>query len=398
MPALTGRLSPTRERMWMTLACLAFYMGHYSASSLVSLRVVELSGSHALVGAVVGRVGQVALVARWVAGVSRNRFGSALLMLVATVSLAMAGAVYMLASGVSWVAAGTALQGLALGLFATAGTTHVASAAASTSQKASALSLYTTANLVASAAAPGIALALANAAGAGTAATMTLVVATMASLLLLRLPLKLDRSLKSQSIRVSLHAVPAALSDRPFIGASALYLAWAVSYGAVLAFLPLYGKYRGIPNVGAFFAAYSIATIMGRALLGRILPHMTMKVLLNASAAMAAASMVLLSTAGDPLTLALAGALYGLGSFPLYPCLASIASSRVPDSLAMAMALFMSNYDVGQIIGTTGLGILAVPHGYQWVYRAAAAAILLGLIACDLLMRHHREHDDSCQG
>ncbi len=172
--------------------------------------------------------------------------------------------------------------------------------------------------------------------------------------------------------------------------ALAAVAALALSYGALLSFLPLFTQERGIVNGSYFFLGYGLAQVaasysvgglsdrLGRARV--ILPGM-----LGTAGVMAMLSRV--SSLTPLLILAFAmGLLFGAAKISLDAfCVDSVPMEGRGTVVSLEYAVF----DAGIGLGSLGLGAVADAVGYGNMFVAMSGIVLAGLVAFMLLYRRN---------
>ncbi len=368
---------PGHDRILVVISALLFYCGCYFAKSTLPLHIKGLNGSDAVVGRTIAVMSGAALATRWIAGALQDKYGSKPFMVGCSLCLACATLSYRFISSIPLLTVSAFFQGIALGGFATTAVAQIVGGIQSEIERTSALSLFSMSHLTAGAIAPWLALTMATHMETSTIlgwATVGGLAAVLPALRVSSLPPKTEKHANTASSR------PNVFRDKVFVGASLCYLVWAISYGAIYSFLPLFGQERGIINVGVFFTSFAMINLIGRVFVRHLVLRMGAARLINISSFLVIISMCLLSISRSPFHLAVAGVIYGLGSTGIYPCLAGIATGRGSGNTGMIVALFMSNFELGQMFGSIALGSIISRRGYPAIYRISAIAMFVGLL------------------
>ena len=372
------------DRIRVVMSAFLFNCACYCAKSILPLHIRSLNGSDAVVGRTVAVMSGTGLAARWIAGALQDKHGSKPFMVGSALCLACVTLSYRFISSIPLLTVSAFFQGMALGGFATAAVAQILSGVDSDIERTSALSLFSMSHLGAMAIAPGVALAMASYMGTGKVlgwATVGGLAAVLPALCVGSVSPKAEKHTSSVS------SMPSVFRDKVFVGASLCYFVWAISHGATYAFLPLFGKELGIMNVGVFFTAYATINLIGRPFVSRLVLRMGTTRLINMSSVLVIISMYLVSISHTPFHLAVAGIIYGLGSTSVYPCLAGVATGRVSGNMGIMIALFMSNFELGQMVGSVALGSIISRMGYPAIYRIAAIAVFAGLVLFNRLAK-----------
>jgi len=163
-----------------------------------------------------------------------------------------------------------------------------------------------------------------------------------------------------------------------------------VVFGAVSTFVPVADIAEAPGRIGLFFFAYFAGLIGTRVAGAAGLTWVGSRgVLLPAYGAMAAA--LLLLPLGDWLALLLAtGVICGAGHGSVIPVLYSLLLFGLPrERRGMGVALLSASFDLGVILSSAGLGLLAEWVGYRAVFPLAAVLAAALAVASGLLARAH---------
>lgn len=372
----------TVDNLLVVLTAFLFYFSCHFAKSLLPLHIRSLGGNDVMVGWTIATVNAAGLVSKYMTGVLQDGVGSKPFILGSSLCLIGATLSYGFIDSIPLLMVPAIFHGIALGSFGTAASAHVLTGVNSEAERTSALSTFSMAHLTATAIAPGLALTLVSKRSTALIMGWAGLVGVLALVPGLRLEAPAVQKIKRAG---AIAAVSEAVRDRQFLGASLLYFMWAVSYGAIYSFLPLYGIQRDITNVGIFFSSFAVVNLAGRLVVGGLVSRLGMGRLINISSVLCAGSMCLLVFLRDPVILAIAGVLYGLGSFPLYPCLAATITGKESRGIGMSIALFMANFQLGQIAGSIGLGSVSLRLGYPAIYGITAMALCVGVLAYNVL-------------
>lgn len=366
-----------RERFLVILAAFLFYYSAYSAQAVLPLHIQNLGGSNMTVGAVMALINIVSFIAKWVTGALQDKYGSKPFLAGAVMSLSCVTLLYGLATSIPILMVIGVFHGISLGTFAISAVAQVVSNVRSEALRTSALSMFSMAHLTAGAIAPGLSLTLAGHIKPSAALRWASLGAVVAGLPVYRMPMSRTMSETGGGTLASIKTI---ITDKAFRGASFLYLTWAICYGSVYSFLPLFGNDNGIMNVGTFHAAYALVNLMGRPFVGYLVLHLGMRRLTSVSSILVVISMFLVAISRTMSGLGAAGIFFGLGSFALYPCLAAVATGQTMNHLGMSIAVFKSSLELGQVVSSIVVGAISSKLGWLAAYGTAGAAVCLGLL------------------
>lgn len=161
-----------------------------------------------------------------------------------------------------------------------------------------------------------------------------------------------------------------------------------LSYGAVYSFLPLFGRDRGLGNVGFFFTASAIAIILSRLLAGRLSDRLGRVPVILPMFAVLALSMAGLNWAYGFATLVAMAIMYGAGFGGARVGLDTIVIDSAPGTArGTALGLLYFCFDSGIAMGGMLIGVLASLLGYGSVYLLVGAICLLTMALFAAVMR-----------
>ncbi len=162
---------------------------------------------------------------------------------------------------------------------------------------------------------------------------------------------------------------------------SLVFLAMTTPWGAVGAFLPLFAEDRGLGNPGLFYSAVALSQLCTGAIGGWISDRLGRSAVIIPALCFGALGLLLLSSAQHQLMFLGAGLSFGIGLGATQTATVALIVDRTPASgLGSGMATFTNAWDVGQVIGSIGLGVIAGLTSYAFVFGLGALSPLLGLL------------------
>ncbi|MNK30104.1 Inner membrane transport protein YajR [compost metagenome] len=372
-PAPGGDLPPlyTRDFLLASVAAFTGFGSMYLLLASLPLYVLALGGKTADVGLVMAIYTLAAVVARPLMG--RALSGGRKPMMIAG-ALGMAGsiALYLLPLGLAGFFGVRALHGLVWAAWSTAAATYVTDIAPP-QRRGEAMGAYGISFNLAMVVAPGIGLAVAQASWPmlfGITAALALVTAGLCALL-------------PEPPR---HAAPGRvpLISREALLPSSIMALFALSYGGLVSFVPLFAPERALPGAGWFFATYAIALMVSRQAAGKLSDRFGRTLMVLPGLLAAAGSLFWLSTTHSSLGFLGSAALYGLAFAMIQPALMAMAIDRAgsesPGHRGAAMATFSLAMDLGIGLGSFGLGLVAAASGIPGMF-GLSAVLCLGAIA-----------------
>lgn len=154
----------------------------------------------------------------------------------------------------------------------------------------------------------------------------------------------------------------------------------ALSFGAIITFIPSFGLSRNIDNIGVFFTAYALAVLAARAFTGRLADrHGFFGVLLPGFFCIFL-SLILLAFAYSLPAVLTSAVFYGLGYGTVYPLINAIIIKLCPPSRrGSANATIFAAMDIGIGSGAFVWGFISQGAGFAAVYLLSALFILVAL-------------------
>ena len=151
------------------------------------------------------------------------------------------------------------------------------------------------------------------------------------------------------------------------------------TYGVQVAFLPLYVRSINAGNPGIFFLVFASVVAAVRGYAGQLSDRLGRAPVSAAGMVLAGLATAALALRGGPLTLVLAGTLYGIGLGAAQPSLMAWTVDLVPPvERGKAMGTFFTAFELGIGAGAIGFGIVLSHVGFPLMFLAAGALALAG--------------------
>jgi MFS family permease len=176
------------------------------------------------------------------------------------------------------------------------------------------------------------------------------------------------------------------LNWRYFLEVSAAYPCllislFGLSFGPIIAFVPLWGKELGISNIGFFFLLNATCTMLVRTFSGKLADRRGYAWVLLPAALVHGTGLILLMLAQGHIWLVGAGICMGLGVGAAYPAMQAWAVDLAPlERRSAALAFYYNAFDLGVGCGIVFFGWLASHCGYSHMYGVASLSIVLYLL------------------
>jgi len=156
-----------------------------------------------------------------------------------------------------------------------------------------------------------------------------------------------------------------------------LLVGWA--FGTLSTFVPVARIAAAPGRVGLFFFAYSVGLVVVRLVGGLGMSRLAQPTMLLPAYGVLAAGLAALPLGHGALLLILVGLACGAGHGVVMPVLYALLLVGMPrDRRGWGVALFSAAYDLGVVLATVGLGVIAEWIGYRGIFGVAAAAMVLG--------------------
>lgn len=157
---------------------------------------------------------------------------------------------------------------------------------------------------------------------------------------------------------------------------------FAIALASVFTFLKTFVLATGIGSVGMFFTAYAAAAVILRLTLAWLPDRVGPKRALFPAVACLALGLLSIAFASGSTSLAVAGALTGLGHGFTFPILSGLVVTRArDDERGAAMSLFTAVFDLGVLVGGPTLGASIEAWGYPTTFAIASALVVAGAVA-----------------
>lgn len=333
------------------------------------------------IGTLIGLKGAAALLSRPFAGVMTDHFGrrpfiilGVLGLLVSTLALPfIADAVLLgvlfgllrIVSGVGWGS-----------LTATANT--LAGELAPRSRRGEAIGLYTVAGSIALAISPPLGSFLSNTYGYTTAFWVAcgLIFLALGCAFVVREPAQPPTSLPP--LRAS------SLLFRPALKPAGILTLHFMTYGALVAFLPLLAQSRSLGTTGLFFTIYALILALLRAVTGRLSDRVGRPAIIMPGLLSGALAMLVLALASARWHMLVAAVLFSLAMALVQPpALAWGLDLGGEKQRGTAMATMVAAQDLGIALGGVSMGLVANIGGFGTIFSASAT---LAFLAAGLLL------------
>ena len=363
----------TRDYALTLLGTFSFFGSFFYLLAVLPDYVDTIGGSAWQVGLVVGAFNVVPLLIRPFVGRWSDRGQRLRVMRVALVVFAGAGALLVLSADVWSLLALRVVQGTGIGMYPTAAGSLVAEIAPRP-RRGEGVGFLGMATSGAQMIFPALGVLVADQWGFDAVFVMAAV--TAAATLLLVMPLHEPPPHRAAVLRTT------PLIPRPAVFPMTIFLTVTFAFAAAATFLPLLGEERDLGNVGLYFLVAGAASVVVRPLGGRLSDRFGRVVVVLPGLVSAALGMWVLTQAGSPGLLLVAGMFSGAGLGATHTGLFALSVDRVvAEQRGAAVATFQLAWDVSGLLAGVVLGVVATVLGVEAVYWVASALLVGGIAA-----------------
>lgn len=151
-----------------------------------------------------------------------------------------------------------------------------------------------------------------------------------------------------------------------------------LGFGAIITFLVLFGKQKGLDHIFLFFLINATVATLLRPFTGKWYDKKGPWSIIIVSAMLGFLSLVILSYTTNDIHLIIAAILFGAGYGTVMPCLQTWAVQKVSEEKSgAANATFFSSFDVGVGVSAFVLGILAEWISLGVIFRAVSLSFIV---------------------
>ncbi len=386
-PAASVPAGARSNRIWtadfvkISLANSASFGSFNLLLATLPLYVVAIGGSESDVGLIMGVFGLMAVVGRPFVGAALDKFGRKSVLVVAMVGMVVSSLSYMVAFTVLALLFVRALHGISFAGAATTAAAYVGDIVPPR-RRAEGVGYYGIFGNVTLALGPWISLQIVNV--AGFTVTFAAAAAVAAAGIAISLSLRgLPSAIKPVELRPWFRRLVNPKAFRPAL----VLLCFGTAFAAQIVFLPIYASQRNLGDVGPYFFAFAVSSIVLRLVTGSLADRRGRGAAVIPGLMFAFVSMIVMSLATDMLLVVIAGTLYGAGFSLVMPALnALVVDVTTPADRGSAMATFTAAVDAGFGLGSFLWGFVIQQIGFQSMYLWGSIVPLLGILAYFLLV------------
>lgn len=354
------------RRLWT--GAFAFYFSFYLLLSALPLYATAMGVSERALGFIIGCFAFASMLVKPWAGWASDRFGRRPLLVAGAAVFLLSSIAYGWSDGALALAVVRLVHGAGMGLFPTASSAVVADLAPA-DRRGEYIGHFGAAANIAMAFGPLAGMLVVDRAGF----TALFAVSAVSAFTAVGFAATIPETLRDR--RTAPLGVAAVLS-RAALFPSLVVFCLMVTYGAQVAFLPVYAHANGI-NPGLFFLVFALVVAAVRGQAGRISDRRGRAPVTAVGLLLSAVALVTLAEMPSLTGMVVAGALYGIGFGAAQPALMAWCVDGVaPVDRGRALGTYFTALELGIAIGGVGagLGVSAIGFAPTFISIGAVAA------------------------
>jgi MFS family permease len=364
-----------RDFLYTSVASFSFFSSFYLLLPIIPLYVVKLGGSPSDVGLALGIFPLASILTRPFIGVYADTQGRKLYMIIGAIIFLFSSLLYSVTGTIFLLFLLRLVHGLGMASFTTSSAAYIADIIPAR-RRGEAMSYFATANNLALVVGPYIALSIIE---SENGFNVVFVIAAILSALCVALvmPVKDTPILHNANRRI----FDKTLYRREVIFPSTVIGVGALTYAAIIAFLPIHAQAIGIGNPGVFFTTYGLAVIGSRVVASKLIDRFPRPYVVIVSSVPMLIAVALLAFTQSLIQLIIVAVFYGIGLAFLLPAAQAYLVDRVrKEERAKALGVFFSFLELGIGGGAMVLGVVAEYFGYQSAFVTASCIGLGGIM------------------
>ncbi|MBI2760136.1 MAG: MFS transporter [Chloroflexi bacterium] len=184
---------------------------------------------------------------------------------------------------------------------------------------------------------------------------------------------------------------PQRLISRSSLLPTGTFMALAMAFSVLPAFLALYVKQADLGSTGLFFLLLGVALVPARWFGGSLADRLGRPAVIFPGLGLATAGMLLLAGAQNPAMLYASALIFGVGFGLGHTGLTILTVDRAkPEERGAAMATFSLAWDIGTL-GSFALGFVGDAVGYPALFASAAVLPLIAMAGFQIARRNDPE-------
>ncbi|WP_031547457.1 MFS transporter [Salinicoccus luteus] len=372
-----------KERLWTkdfiftSAANLVLMLSMYLLLVTMATYAMDTYGASVSMGGFVSSIFIIgALFGRLYGGKQIARIGNRKMLLIGTVSVLVATALYFLPLGIYLLMVLRLLHGAAIGL-ATTATSTIVSQLIPTSRSGEGIGYFSLSVVMATAIGPLIGVMLLTQYGFNSIFLFSFIMAILCLVLSVSLrPPEMEAEAERKGFRVTDYFEARALPI------SIAMFVLAIGYSGILSYVTEYAAEIDLVEAGSFFfLIYGIFVLLSRPFTGRLMDQRGANIVVYPALVSFAAGMLMLSQAGAGWVFLAAAIFMGLGYGNFQSIAQALAIKLTPHHrMGLANSTYFIALDLGLGLGPLMLGYIVPLSGYRGMYLSLVVVILVGIV------------------
>jgi MFS family permease len=362
----------TKPYNLLLIVTVLIFTGHYMLMGTMPLYARELTGSNVIAGMMVTSLTIAALLFRPIFGKLIDSKGRKTVLVIGAILLLGSAVLYQFSYIIIVLILSRIFTGVGFSAHTSAASTIVSDITPK-SRLSEGISYYGIALIIGNAIGPGLGLFLVEHAG------YQILFLSIFVLWALGLLFSFILGYESKSEK----AIPqkGGFFEKTALIPSIMMFFVSLCFGAVIAFLPSYGIYREIDNIGVFFTVYAIAVLVSRLTTGKLADRHGFLIVLLPALLSLLISMVTLAYATSLLVVLISALFFGFGFGSAYPLANAIVIKLCSEKRrGAANSTLLASMDIGIGLGAFLWGLVLELSNYTTIYMGAALCALLSIL------------------
>jgi MFS family permease len=378
----------------INLIAFIFFFADYILITTIPLYALEIGGNASTAGAFVFVISTTALVFRPIMGNLLDVKTRKFIILLGTIALAIASLFYGLVASITAILVLAIFHGLSASAITTSGPTVVADVTPA-SRLAEGISMFGVATNLTIAVGPLVSLYLINAFSYSITFNVAFVLVLLSIVLTFLINYeKREQKFAGERIKTKKKLNIKTLFEKTALRPSIYQLFLAFGLSAILTFIPLYGKSRGVDDIGLFFTFYAASAVIVSFITGKLIQTYGVRKVFLAGLIMQLITFLFLAFAYSLPLMVIAALLYGLGSGSGFAIVSIIAMElAAPERRGAANATIFAAMDIGIAVGSLVLGVISTKFGFTVTFILTASIMLVDIIVFIFLHKEHTIRD-----
>ena len=366
----------TKDFISITIVNLFLFLSFQMIVATLPLHVENIGGTENVIGWMTGLATIAAFLIRPIAGLSLDKLGRRIVFVIGNIILIITTYLLGVLNYVWFIIIIRFINGIGWGIGSTTSMT-VASDTIPLERFGEGIGLFNLSNGLGMAIGPLIGLSILNATSFYNVVTLGAVLGISALILSQFIGYrKIERPKEKEGDKRKFLPF-----EKETLGPSLVIGIITITYGAIIAFIPLYGLQEGVNNIGGYFTVYALFLMFVRPMIGRMVDRKGYDIFVYSGIIILILSMFILSISSNLILFLISAALYGIGFGFLESTLLTMAVTFASEGkVGGANATFFACFDGGIGLGSIIAGMLATALGYSRMYLILIVPLFLAAI------------------